>query len=1260
MSRRSRLSSVCVDCTRDCSYEAHASLVLGVAYLGNLKLLQHCSCLCGNYLHIRDSLGRTALHVAASKGHLQLVQWLLDNKVQLHTSDLESRWTALHRSVYYGQLGTAALLVKAGGDLRQRDHDNATPLTILNMDRETFSSSLSVGGVSGHSWGSNTNTTLGHDLSGSTPQRLELPDNLSPAQVVLCKFHSVFLSECGRVLTCGHGLGGRLGHGSEQSLVTPCVVRTVEGVAVGVAAARNHTVILTKSGSVYTCGLNDAHQLGLGSNPSTAPSSALLPKHIKSLKAKAVMLVGAGRYHTALATHTEVFTMGKNHGQLGYERNYDTQISPRAIPGVGLDCDDVITQLSASDAATAVLTRRGRVFVCTAYTIKTIRCGFLESRPCRQFSVCASLNDLDHIRKVETEAPKVLLLDSSHDLWVWLPTVRGHTPILLPGLARLKVLQFSLGRHLSIVSRQGEVLSGLAALSKGPLSLERLPGLHNARAIFTDFKSNNFTFTQELYRSPHQPTVSPGTLVEDLVELLDTLSHSVADLEIKAGGQIFRCHRVIVGSVSSKAASLVASDHLLSLSCHQTVIVKAFLRYLYGSHLQLHPPTLVPLDTPTLASPALSDEATPDTSFNEDDLTDLYDTFTQPHKSAMMDELQAPVRVSTPRKKGKPPLQPERGVACTLQLVDTRADLKALLTLASQFGLEHLHTSIKELLSGGRLLNKPHLLHCHIPRLSPSPLYSDLVLVSEEGSTHPCHRCVLVARSDYFRSMLLMGWSESCDGVESLQLPVEEEVLKAILQFIYSDTCPSIENNDCVKWLVRVLIVADQLLLFRLKDLCQLSLSSSLTLRNVPELLEIADTYSASQLKSSCLQFICVNAAALLEARLLDGLDHTLLDALSSAYQSMAPCVTKRAIKLSEPPLDSLPDSYFLEDDGSKVNEEPKEQGPISEPRSSGGRKKRRRKGSQSENKRVESPPPHLATPPPPHLTTPPPLHLATPPPQAASQTTPIASNQSAKTTPQSSNQIKANGTPQSSNQKANNTPQSSNQKSRKCVLKERGVRTRLAWRFNESPSVEGAEVWGKPLSSVEGAAVWGEPLSSNSKSLREIMAREEEHTQQEVTKQKSSSVLISQGDSPLPPPHAHSPVNPWSCNSSPPPRVSLRQLMAEAETAAQRRQAETAAQRQAQCVVPQQQIRGGEQLPPVKVQHQQVSFSSVVHSQKMEQDQQRLTVRKPLKVIQIEERAISELEELYSARDNPDEYITVTALSSSRPHAHWDNVNSR
>lgn len=37
------------------------------------------------------------------------------------------------------------------------------------------------------------------------------------SQVVVCKFHSVFLSQKGHVYTCGHGQGGRLGHGDEQT-----------------------------------------------------------------------------------------------------------------------------------------------------------------------------------------------------------------------------------------------------------------------------------------------------------------------------------------------------------------------------------------------------------------------------------------------------------------------------------------------------------------------------------------------------------------------------------------------------------------------------------------------------------------------------------------------------------------------------------------------------------------------------------------------------------------------------------------------------------------------------------------------------------------------------------------------------------------------------------------------------------------------------------------------------------------------------------
>ena len=63
------------------------------------------------------------------------------------------------------------------------------------------------------------------------------------------------------------------------------------------------------------------------------------------------------------------------------------------------------------------------------------RFGFLEKVACEQFEVCASLSDRDHLRKVETEPTKVLLLDSEHKLWVWQPMKKG-SPSILPGFSR--------------------------------------------------------------------------------------------------------------------------------------------------------------------------------------------------------------------------------------------------------------------------------------------------------------------------------------------------------------------------------------------------------------------------------------------------------------------------------------------------------------------------------------------------------------------------------------------------------------------------------------------------------------------------------------------------------------------------------------------------------------------------------------------------------------------------------------------------------
>ncbi|XP_073923015.1 uncharacterized protein [Castor canadensis] len=61
----------------------------------------------------------------------------------------------------------------------------------------------------------------------------------------------------------------------------------------------------------------------------------------------------------------------------------------------------------------------------------------------------------------------------------------------------------------------------------------------------------------------------------------------------------------------------------------------------------------------------------------------------------------------------------------------------------------------------------------------------------------------------------------------------------------------------------------------------------SVTLKNAAMLLEFAAMYSAEQLKLSCLQFIGLNMAALLEARSLDVLSDDVLKDLSVFYRKM-------------------------------------------------------------------------------------------------------------------------------------------------------------------------------------------------------------------------------------------------------------------------------------------------------------------------------------------------------------------------------------
>jgi len=102
-----------MDCTPKCHLAKHAELILSAISKENAtKIRAILPRVCANFGRVSDQFGRSALHLAASCGKGDILEWLVkDQGVDVGTKDLESCWTALHRSVFYGYLDCAVKLL---------------------------------------------------------------------------------------------------------------------------------------------------------------------------------------------------------------------------------------------------------------------------------------------------------------------------------------------------------------------------------------------------------------------------------------------------------------------------------------------------------------------------------------------------------------------------------------------------------------------------------------------------------------------------------------------------------------------------------------------------------------------------------------------------------------------------------------------------------------------------------------------------------------------------------------------------------------------------------------------------------------------------------------------------------------------------------------------------------------------------------------------------------------------------------------------
>uniref|UniRef100_A0A673KV44 Inhibitor of Bruton tyrosine kinase-like n=1 Tax=Sinocyclocheilus rhinocerous TaxID=307959 RepID=A0A673KV44_9TELE len=899
------------DCMPKCHSVRHAEEVIAALTSGSEGSLQgFLSVHCHNAATLRDEFGRTALHLVASLGKCDLLQWLLDSKhADMLAKDKESGWTALHRSAFYGQIHCLMGLIKRGGALSIQDKEGLSALDLTMKDRPAHVVFRNTDPTEVYTWGSNTNFSLGHGNQESRhhPEIVDLfsRSRIYVKQVVLCKFHSVFLSQKGQVYTCGHGQGGRLGHGDEQTYLVP---RMVEGLlshhCSQIAAARDHTVVLTEEGYVYTFGLNTHHQLGLA----PPPASSQVPKQVtsKSLKGRSVIGVAAGRFHTVLWTRDAVYTVGLNGGQLGYllEPNGEKCVTvPRQVSALHHK-DVTIAMAAASNGATVCVTEKGDVYLLTDY-----QCKKLASKQLNLKKVLVSGGSLDHridpqlLHDGGGEKLVILALDETGRVFCWRSMGTSVRQCRWAYGRQVFMSDIALSKNsMMFVTQDGEGFSGqwlgqykkavdkkdgmeVSGHSDGGgvyerIRLEKLPYVHRAVSITMDSKGRNFGVLQadpktSLYEVP---TASASTFSQHFQRLLTEADEtdSIHDVTLQAGNRTFAAHKYILSMRSDffrkvlhpegckegaedgevkKGEDAVGCD-LLVLEKVSPEMLEQALHFIYTDSCEM----LVHGTRPIVPRSNQSSDPEP-----QQQLIHSLQALGLEKRSAL--DVYRSLPAKTLEDADKPKAK------------STKSGKKGKSGNVGEPG----QNSVKMLQDAFRMYFPPPKIFslCVL-----SSYLCDVTLRSEDGREFPCHKCVLCARLEYFNSMLGSPWIEAT-SCTALDMPTTSEVLQAILEYIYTDESPTVRESVNVEFVCNVLVVADQLLITRLKEICEVAITENLTLKNAAELLEFATVYNADQLKLSCLQFMVLNMTALLESRALEILSDGVLLDLTAAYRRM-------------------------------------------------------------------------------------------------------------------------------------------------------------------------------------------------------------------------------------------------------------------------------------------------------------------------------------------------------------------------------------
>ncbi|XP_026762942.2 inhibitor of Bruton tyrosine kinase [Galleria mellonella] len=930
-----------VDCTRRCRSRNHGQALTSAITKrssSDKSLACFIKATCANFIKSFDFEGRTALHMAASRGRTHLMDWLIRHSSEafVNARDRESGYTPLHRSIFYGQIHSAVSLMKKGVNLDIVDKDDYKALEHAMLDRQYMYKHQGTQPSEVYVWGSNSNYTLGT----STQQQRNTPEllgcfnrnNTSVKQVCLGKFHSVWVCEGAsgpEVWTCGQV--ARAG-GPHSTALRPVQLHLPDACNQA-AVMLNSTVFLLENGSIVQYTLNNTDNIS--QSGTKTPTSIKLPNVKPLMKLSRPRGVCASRWHAVFWNEHAVYTWGTNVGQLGHSHEDKVVPTPKKV-AISLNNKDEagIELAGAADAATVITTSRGDVYllhknICKKIAIKQINL--------RQVCVEAKVSEQGVYSRVT-----VLLLTNVGQLLIWQDTTNKLTRCVFGLSHQIVITQMTLTHDaLYFTTKYGEAFIGNISrkaphlTSTQPITKERekdnnksalvkflekddctnvritkIPNIHRAVSIAVDSEGQNFACLQikPTCGLTSLPELSPSSLTKHMETLLETASDDdlLHDVTFKVGTKYYPAHIFIIASSSEhlyklyqeKLTSPEDKPVILLENVHPEVFDR-ILRYMYTGTCDVAElgPCSLKIRREDLNTMIKKEKNNIDVEM---------ELIENPSEISAFEVYREHDKIKKNYRKSRTSDTPPRNLYCDpiklVQATAKRLQVMGLHKLLEKFYYREGTVYLKDNASYSRPA---------APCWSRTDLaaLADTRVCGRAGSPTAAHRCLLAARLEYFHGMFMHSWTES-KLLSQVTLPINETILLPVIDFLYTDSCPEIENSDSIDFICSMLIVADQLFITRLREMCEIALANLITLKNCSELCQFAHTYNATQLKQCCMEFISLNLCSILENHSLDHLEEALLEDITSYYCKFNPIMASRVIT----PFFNAPSDDIIDD----------------------------------------------------------------------------------------------------------------------------------------------------------------------------------------------------------------------------------------------------------------------------------------------------------------------------------------------------------